>query len=118
MSITRADWPTMTRDELLAEKVRLDASLSHHRLEIATAKRRARAQGIYLPVDQLTEMEERVRTLAAASGALGLEIHRRKRAERPFNDDVHDAFKELADDGFYALVLERARELQAERRAA
>lgn len=69
---------THTREEILNEKNQVDAALKAAKQDLADAKRRARASGKFLPVEQFTAIERRIARLAGKSQILQLELTRKK----------------------------------------
>lgn len=117
-------WADMSREELVVERGRWEAGLQELNTQLSTAKRRARAEGKFLGVEELADLERR--RLKQAAGVRGVqseltkrkaqarEAHAAQPARRPFSAYFQDAADELLDDAQYNMIHDEARLRMAE----
>lgn len=105
-------WADMSREELLVEKNAWEARLQQTNLDMRTAKRRAAADRVFLPVEEMEGMEQRRLRLISGLRKLQFEIGKRNSsvpAPRSYEWYFHDEADAVLDDDQYNLIHDRAR---------
>lgn len=100
----------MTRQELLDEKGRCEQKLQTANLELKTVKRKAASGGGWLPLEELTELENRRLGLVKALRGLNSQLASRKseKLQKAFSEYFHDVADEMLDDKMYNKIYDEA----------
>lgn len=100
----------MTRQELLDEKGRCEQKLQTANLELKTVKRKAASGGGWLPLEELTELENRRLGLVKALRGLNSQLAMRKseKLAKAFSEYFHDVADEMLDDKMYNKIYDEA----------
>lgn len=104
----------MTREELIELQGQLSRQLRDVKLLIDTAKRRARADGVYMPPDELAALERRRGSLVGFMQKAAGELTRRRTQRQQGGSFQHwftEAARELLDPEFFERVTEHAHAL-------
>jgi hypothetical protein len=103
------DWNGLNREELQVENDRWTADLQTLNIELAAARRRG-AQGTYMPVDQLQELElRRARLIRGIQILSRLMAKARQATKLHFSEFFMNAAEDLIeDDDLYDAIYNKA----------
>lgn len=103
------------KEDLLAQKLAVDAELADANIELAHAKANARAKSRYLPPEQYANLLAKVKRLGLKSQALQLEMNKLKPAKLStvlFSDCFEEAAREILTKDEIHLIRVRALEIK------
>lgn len=113
-------WADMDREELLVEKGKWESHLQRINLDLKSARRKAAATGIFLPLEEMEALENlRLKAVSCVRG-LQCELSKRNplvRQRKSFNDYFFDEADAVLGDVVFNKIYDQAyATMQSERR--
>lgn len=111
----RRTWSTMTRMELLQEKIMWEAQLQALNHKLKTAGRLAKTTQEFMPKAEFQALQERRLRLAAGLRGISMELSKLSEKQKPpvFEQFFYDAADEILPDDLFNRIYDRAGVLMA-----